>query len=102
MTDRQPEPGTTEIVLSLPQPREVAELAGRALAAYLRDYENVAGLMGATILPVLVFRRTNVPLLPWLLVALAGDQAARHGYRLCRDVHDLADVARGDLVIPGH
>jgi hypothetical protein len=73
---------------------DVAKFSGQAAAVYLRDPENVAGLAGAFVLPLAVFRRGRVPFLPLFAVALIGDQLFRAGYRASCDLHDLAAAAR--------
>jgi hypothetical protein len=72
----------------------VAKMMARTAGVYFSDPENLAGAAGAAVLPMMVFRRVNVPFLLWAAVAVAGDRAFRLGYRASRDLHDLAEAAR--------
>ena len=72
------------------------ELVGRSALAWVRRPENLAGLTGAVLLPPLVFRGRRPPLIPWLIVSLAGDQMFRMGYRAQRNLQAIADAAALD------
>jgi hypothetical protein len=72
---------------------EGLELAGRSALASFRKPENVAGLAGSVLLPLIVFRHRRPPFIPWLIVALAGDQMFRMGYRAQRNLQAIADAA---------
>lgn len=86
-------PGEIEIDVRGLMP-EVAKMFGQAARIYFREPENIAGLAGAAVLPLIVFRRPNVPFLLFFAVALVGDQAARLGYRAANDLHEIAAAAR--------
>lgn len=77
---------------------ELAGTAARRAVTYFSDGENQAAFAGAFLLPVLVFRgsRARVPLLPFVIVALMGDRAARLAYRASKNLEVIAQAASAD------
>jgi hypothetical protein len=70
---------------------EALNLTTKTAYAYVRQPENIAGLAGALIMPPLVFQRRRPPFLLFLIVAAAGDQVFRMGYRAQRNLQIIAD-----------
>ena len=72
---------------------EIIPDAARKAAQFYVQPANLSGLAGSVLLPLVVFRH-KPPLLPYLIVSLAGWAAGRAAYQASRDLHDLANQAR--------
>jgi hypothetical protein len=75
---------------------EIGANIGRAVAGHLRQPENLAGLAGSVLLPMMVFRGARVPVPLLFLTCLAGEAAGRMAYRASRNLEILARAAQDD------
>lgn len=78
----------------------VAKIASSAVRM-LRSPENLAGLSGSLLLPLVVFRGRRPPLLPWLVVALMGEYGGRMAWRASQDLRVIAQAAQETAMFPG-
>lgn len=78
-------------------PEDLAAKIARGVTAHLRDPENLAGLSGAVLMPLIVFRGRRVPFIPLFLVSLMGEQAGRLAYRSSEHLRVIAQAATGQV-----
>jgi len=85
------------LLFFLPPAEDLAATAARAAVAWLAEPENIAGTSGAMLLPLLVFRGRRVPLIPFFIAALMGDQVGRMAWRASRNLQVIAEAAAGQV-----
>jgi hypothetical protein len=76
---------------------ELAGMAAQSAVRFFREPENLAGLSGAVLLPLLVFRGKRVPFLPFFLVSLMGEQAGVMAYKSYRNLEVIAQASAGQI-----
>lgn len=81
-----------ELVMRLPGRDEVSSVAV-AVVRFYAEPENLAGLSGAMLLPLTVFRG-RVPFLPFAIVALIGWAGGRMAWRACENLDIIAQAHR--------
>lgn len=80
------------------------DLAGKIAGSVVRTFrspENLAGLSGSLLLPLIVFRGRRPPLLPWLAVAIMGEYGGRMAWRAGQDLRTIARAAEANAMFPG-
>lgn len=84
-----------EVRLALPDPADLASLAARGAVRFFSDPENLAGVTGATLLPLafMVAARKPLPFLPWLMLALMGEGMGVMAWRSYKNLEIIAAAA---------
>ena len=76
-------------------PERIGGAVARGAVRLARDPEFLAAAAGGTLLPLIVFRGRRPPLIPWLIIALLGEQAGLMAWRSYTNLQVIAQAAAG-------
>ena len=88
---------TPEHLLHLPvrlDAGDIGSVVAQKMVEILREPENRAYLAGSVLVPLMVFRGKNVPLIPFMVVGFIGAHASRMAYRSYKNLEIIAQAAQ--------